>query len=45
MPDGHTDEEWVAVSSMIDRLAREQLAGGELVVPKVAGAFLCRQPA
>jgi 2-polyprenyl-3-methyl-5-hydroxy-6-metoxy-1,4-benzoquinol methylase len=39
---GHTDEEWAEVSAMIDDLAREQFAGGPLVVPKVAGVFLCR---
>jgi len=39
---GHTDEEWAEVAAMIDRIAREQFAGGPLVVPKVAGAFLCR---
>jgi SAM-dependent methyltransferase len=44
MPDGHTDEEWAEVSSMIDRVAREQFTGDELVVPKVAGAFLCTKP-
>jgi SAM-dependent methyltransferase len=37
----HTDGEWAEVSAMIDRLAQEQCAGGELIVPKVAGMFLC----
>jgi len=40
---GHTDGEWAEVSAMIDHLAREQFAGGPLVVPKVAGAFLCTE--
>jgi len=38
---GHTDEEWAEVARMIDDLAREQFAGGPLVVPKLAGMFLC----
>ena len=41
MPAGHTDEEWAEVARMIDHLAREQFTGGELIVPKLAGAFLC----
>ena len=44
MPTGHTDEEWADVASMIDDLAREQFTGGQLVVPKLAGAFLCTGP-
>jgi SAM-dependent methyltransferase len=44
MPDGHTDEEWAEVATMIDRIARERFTGNELVVPKVAGAFLCTKP-
>ncbi len=42
IPQGHTDDEWAEVAAMIDDLARKQFAGGELVVPKVAGMFLCR---
>ncbi len=41
MPEGHTDEEWAEVARMIDDLAREQFTGAELIVPKLAGAFLC----
>lgn len=41
MPQGHTDDEWAEVASMIDDLARKQFTGGPLVVPKVAGMFLC----
>ena len=41
MPEDHTDDEWAEVAAMIDHLAREQFAGGELIVPKLAGAFLC----
>jgi SAM-dependent methyltransferase len=41
MPSDHTDDEWAEVAGMIDRIAQEQCAGGELVVPKVAGMFLC----
>jgi SAM-dependent methyltransferase len=44
MPADHTDEEWADVSAMIDRIAEEQFAGGDLVVPKVAGMFLCTTP-
>jgi hypothetical protein len=44
MPEGHTDEEWADVSRMIDHIAREQFSSDELVVPKVAGAFLCTMP-
>lgn len=42
MPAGHTDEEWAEVANVIDHLAREQFTGGELVVPKAGGVFLCR---
>jgi SAM-dependent methyltransferase len=42
MPQDHTDEEWAQVSAMIDDLARKQFTGDELIVPKVAGVFLCR---
>jgi SAM-dependent methyltransferase len=38
---GHTDEQWAEVSAMIDHIAQEQCAGGELIVPKLAGMFLC----
>ena len=41
MPEGHTDEEWAEVSAMIDRIAQGQFTGDELIVPKVAGMFLC----
>ncbi len=44
MDTGHTDAEWADVSAMIDHIAREQFTGGELVVPKLAGAFLCTMP-
>jgi SAM-dependent methyltransferase len=45
MPEGHTDEEWANASAMIDRIVQEQFSGGELIVPKLAGAFLCTMPA
>jgi SAM-dependent methyltransferase len=41
LAEGHTDEEWAEVAAMIDRIAQEQCAGGDLVVPKLAGMFLC----
>jgi len=41
MPSDHTDEEWAEVSAMIDHIAQEQCAGSELIVPKLAGMFLC----
>jgi len=41
MPQDHTDEEWAEVSAMIDRIAQGQFTGDELIVPKVAGMFLC----
>jgi hypothetical protein len=44
LPD-HTDEEWARVSEVIDRVVAQQFAGEELVVPKVAGVFVCRKPA
>ncbi len=44
MPPDHKDEEWAEVADVIDRVVEEQFAGGELVVPKVAGVFLCRTP-
>jgi len=41
LPEDHTDEEWAEVAEMIDHIAREQFTGDELIVPKVAGVFLC----
>jgi len=41
MPADHTDEEWAEVAAMIDDIAQDQFTGDELVVPKVAGMFLC----
>ena len=41
LAEGHSDDEWAEVSAMIDDIAREQFTGDELVVPKVAGMFLC----
>ena len=41
MPADHTDEEWAEVAAMLDDIARKQFTGDELVVPKVAGMFVC----
>jgi len=45
MAEDHTDEEWAEVATMLDDIAREQFTGDELVVPKVAGMFVCRRVA
>lgn len=45
MPEDHTEAEWAEAAAVIDRIVQEQFAGGELIVPKVAGAFLCTMPA
>ena len=41
MPEDHTEEEWAQVAAMLDDVAREQFTGDELIVPKVAGMFVC----
>jgi len=44
MTPGHTEEDWQQVARVIDDVAQAQLADGALIVPKVAGMFLCRTP-
>ena len=44
MSPGHTEEEWQQVARVMDDVVQAQLVGGVLVVPKIAGAFLCRAP-
>jgi SAM-dependent methyltransferase len=41
MPADHTDEEWAEVAAMLDDIARKQFGDGPLIVPKLAGMFLC----
>ena len=43
MPEGHTDDEWIEVAAMIDDIARGQFTCDELIVPKVAGVFVCTE--
>jgi SAM-dependent methyltransferase len=44
MPAGHTEEDWQQAAQVIDEVVYAQLADGLLIVPKVAGVFLCRRP-
>jgi len=41
MPEDHTEEEWAEVAATIDSIARKQFTGDALLVPKVAGLFVC----
>ena len=41
MPEGHTEDDWRQVAKVIDDVAQEQFLEGALVVPKIAGVFLC----
>jgi len=44
MPVGHTEDDWRQVAQVIDEVVQAQLAEGVLIVPKVAGVFLCGRP-